>query len=274
MKIEKRSGPAELPSGSELREILEKEAIRLPPRQKLKIHYPDFHLFYQWMELLRLDTTVMEAATHPDEVLQWGSESLQRAVGTTIANKDDASFKDLFVVIARYLGEEDHPAPVDAVMVFGGSSLKRIEKGVELLRKGIANRLIISGGNPNYRQNALPEAIKFLRYTLANGVPKDAILMELNSISIPDNVKTTLNLLDNFGVRYRRLAIVLPWFAQRRGWAHMMKFSSPGVSVLRVNSEIISQELLPTSWFTNEMGIKLIFNEFVKMKVAVLLNTA
>ncbi len=264
----------ELPSESELRVILEKEAKRLPPQQKLAAHYPDFQLFYQWMDLLGLNTAVIRATAHADEVLQWGQEIVPEVVDATIARKKDVLAKKIFRDIAWYLGEEDSLATVDAIVVFGGSSLKRIEKGVELFRKGIANKLIITGGNPNYRQDTAPEAIKFLRYALAKGVPKDAILLEMSSVSIPDNVKTTFNLLDNFGVRYRRLAIILPWFAQRRGWAHMMKFSPPKTSLLRVNSEIVSQELLPTTWFANETGIKLVFNEFIKMKVAVLLNTA
>jgi len=106
------------------------------------------------------------------------------------------------------------------------------------------------------------------------GVPKEIILIESNSITIADNVKTSLNLMDNLGIKYQRIATVGAWFMQRRAWSHLIKLSSAKTKIFCTNAPISSPDLKVNTWFTNEVGIKTIFGEFVKLKLSVALNTA
>lgn len=160
-------------------------------------------------------------------------------------------------------------------MLFGSNSKKRVEKTWELWQKNLADKIIITGGKPNYIENNLPsEAEIFKKDLMSLGIPEDKMIIEDKSITIPDNIRTSMNLLDKLGEKYNSVILVLAWFAMRRAWVHWKKYSREGTKIYRTCAEIIDPNLSIENWWKNELGIKTMFNQFVKLKVAVEMNTA
>lgn len=256
--------------------ILGRETVRQIPNEKMDLHFPDFSLVISWLKLLGLDYATVFEQDDPEKILGAGNQVQQDVVGLTLekVKSGDGETLKLLEEITRYLGEEDEPQKSEIILVFGSGDLGRVEKGAELFKAGLASRMIISGGQPYFTEEKMPEAVTLARHAISLGVPRESILIEPNSVTIPDNVKTSLNMMDNFGIDYGSIITVIAWFAQRRAWSYLMKFSPKATKVYRVNTIIDSGRLSKSEWYKNEFGLKVIFNEFVKLWVSVRLNTA
>lgn len=260
----------------DLATILGRESIREISTEKANKHFPDFTLVTSWLTQLGLDHSKVFSEEDPEKILSAGNAIQQNVVDKTLelVNSNDDKLLKLLGQVTKYLGEEDTLQKSKLIFIFGSGDLGRAEKGAELYKSGLASRIIVSGGQSYFTEEKVPEAVVLARHAISLGVPRDAILIEPNSITIPDNVKTSFNLLDSFGIDYSSIITVIAWFAQRRAWSYIMKFSPPGTKVYRTNTVIVSGRLSPGEWYKNEPGIKVIFNEFVKMWVSVRLNTA
>jgi hypothetical protein len=80
-----------------------------------------------------------------------------------------------------------------------------------------------------------------------------------------------LDLLDEMNFRCKSIILVNHGFAQRRGWCDFKKFLPEGMKLIRVNSECVFQ-YSREGWFASEESIRVIINEFRKMKVGVALD--
>ena len=110
------------------------------------------------------------------------------------------------------------------------------------------------------------------------GVPKDKIIEEKASINIASNVRASLNLLDELGIKYHSIMQIISWYPQRRTWVTMKKYLDPEVKIIRVNSDLPKIGDRPAmyekgEWYKTEEGIEIIFNEFVKMRHQEVTNT-
>ena len=255
--------------------MLKKEAQRTPVAEKESIHYPDFKTVLAWLEHLNLPTEFLtQEDISADQVLKKAEEVKPHVISKTLEllHNNDAALQKLLLDVTLYLGEEDIPKQSDFILVFGSSDLGRVEKAVELYNKDVSKLLVIAGGQPHYQEEKLPEAVVFSRHAIKLGVPKDRILVEPNSINFADNAKAVFNLLDNLNFNYKKITTVTAWFSHRRIWSHLMKLSPEGTQIYRVNTVIDSGRLAAHEWFNNELGIGVVFNEFVKMKVPIVLN--
>lgn len=173
-----------------------------------------------------------------------------------------------------YLAEEDEPEPVDLAIVFGGKSDARPIRAAELYDAGLAEKILCCGRGPAYKDsNELTESERCARVLKQNGVPYEAIILEKSSISIPDNVRASLNLLDEMGCEFNSLALVTSPFSQRRSWACVKKYLPKDTKVIRVNS-VPLETFSKGHWFKSEQGIRVIINEFAKMAFAKTHNDA
>jgi uncharacterized SAM-binding protein YcdF (DUF218 family) len=89
----------------------------------------------------------------------------------------------------------DPAVRADAIVVLGCPASarlsRRVERGVQLYRKGIAPILLLSGGG----RRAEPEAMIMRRAALAAGVPENAVLIEAASRDTLGNARETLRVL-------------------------------------------------------------------------------
>lgn len=269
----------QLPSAQELSHILAAEAQREFPEGKEDAHYPDFAPAIAWFQRFDLPTELFERDMAAEDlgeqkIVQDGKQLVDALVEQMLAVEPTEADRELFDRVYDYLSEEDDPKRADLIFVFGSKTPVRIEKAMELYRKGLSNRLMISGGNPFYgSDNPLTEAERYKQLAVEQGIPGENIITENKSITIPDNVRSSLNLLDEQGVELGSIILVNSPYTQRRGWVHFKKYLPESVDVVRVNADTI-ERYHRDKWFSNEDGVRTLANEFVKMKVAATLNTA
>lgn len=275
MQNKSRTHYSQLADGKEVDEMLKKEAQRSPVKEKQTIHYPDFKTLLEWLHHLNLPVEFLtQENISAYDVLKSAEKIKPLLISKTLelVKSKDVGIQAILENVTKYLGEEDTPEKSDFILVFGSTDLGRVEKAVELYKQGISKLLVITGGQPHYEDDRLPEAVVFSRYAIKLGIPKDSILVEPNSINFADNAKAVFNLLDNLRCEYKKVTTVTAWFSHRRIWAHLMKLSPANTTFYRVNTTLDSGRLTEHEWFNNELGLGVIFNEFVKMKVPIVLN--
>lgn len=276
----KRTKFTQLPEGQELQNILSKEAKRPVPKEKQNKHYPDFSSAIQLLRKYSLspDIFTQEWTSRDSSIILKQSKILISKLTETILNSRQSKASreniSLFDKVYDYLAQEDPLEKADLIFVFGAKTLFRVEKGVELYQKKLANLLMLSGGHPSYKSNPIvSEAEIYKEFALEKGIPDSNIITEDKSITMPDNVKRSLNLLDEKAIHPHNIILVNSPYNQRRGWAHFKKYTPKGVKLIRVNCKT-GPKYSKENWYKNEDGIRAVINSFVKMKIAVILNSA
>ncbi len=187
----------------------------------------------------------------------------------------DPSKQKLFDDLYDYLSEQDTPEKADLIFVFGAKQTFRIEKAIDLYKNRYASKILVSGRSPLYEnENAVSEAQLFAQFAIEHGVPKEDIIMEKESITIPDNVKRSLNLLERENIKHDSIILVNSTFSQRRGWVHFSKMSKVGTKLIRVNVDKVSDMFSKSGWYKNETGVKVIVKEFFGLRMSEILNTS
>ncbi len=105
-------------------------------------------------------------------------------------------------------GQRERAAPADVLVVLGarvlpggqpsGALLARVEKAVELYQRGLAPRLVFSGGVGDYSPS---EAQVMRALAVRLGVPPEACLLEEQSHSTAQNARFSAVLLRELGAR-------------------------------------------------------------------------
>jgi len=269
-----------LPSTEELKDILAIEAQRDLLPEKEDKHYPDFTSMIELLDRFNLRYDIFSKDYDPEtlekyDIAEEGKKLIEQLKEKILSLKKVLE-KDrkLFNAAYDYLSKEDKIEKADLIFVFGSKTPLRILRAVDLYKSGFSDLLIISGGNPFYeKENKISEAKRYKGIALEAGISEEDIITEDKSITIPDNVRSSLNLLDKKGVSYKSIILINSPYVQRRGWAHFKKYLPESVKLIRVNSET-ADKYQRDNWYKNSEGISVIANEFIKMKIAVMLNTA
>lgn len=269
----------QLPSSAELQNILATEAKRNVSKGKDYVHYVDFSPLIKLAKYFGIDTEVISNNYTPHDVTKQDLFAKGKIMIESLKNKllnTDLSLKDIEIcnIAYDYLAEEDTLENVDFIFVFGAKTPLRIKKAIELYQQGLSPKIIVSGRSPHYASDqSITEAENYALIAEQGGVPASAIIIENESISIPDNVRSSLNLLDEEGIFYKSIALVNSPYVQRRGWAHFKKYLPDTVKLVRVNCET-SDQYKRDYWYKSSTGIDTILSEYLKAKIAVSLNTA
>jgi len=275
--ISNRKSSAELPQVRELEAILEREAKRSVAPGKEGRHFANFELVVRWLKLVGLSTGIFKQDLTWQELVVLGAKVQSQIVSRTLhlVQAGSTELENLMQDITKYLGEEDIPQLSDVIFVFGSKSLARIKTAVNLYNKGLAPKIFISGGMPIYEKREKSEALVFKEWAIEQGVPSENIITHDTAISVPDNVRGGLNMMNELGLPHNSMILVTAWFAMRRSWAHMMKYVFQNTKLYRVNSAVTpTGNFTQNGWWKNEVGIKTIFNEFVKLKISEVLNSS
>lgn len=270
-----RKNFAVLPTIAELKKIIAQETKRPLPREKESIHYADFSSTKNLLNAFELSTDYFNQELTFEDLEKHQLFSEVNILGikllaNILKNPDNTK---IYNQVYDYLTEVDKPKKSDLIFVFGAKTLSRVEKAIELYQNDIASKILFSGGNPFYDQNKKAEAEIYKEFAMQAGVLEQDIITETKSITIPDNIRTSLNQLDTMGMKFKSITLVNSPYAQRRGWAVFKKYTSDSTTIYRVNCAT-AEKFSRDNWYKNEEGIKVIFNELVKLKLAVILNTA
>lgn len=263
-----------LPDKEELSHILRTEVTRKLPTTNHDIHFPDFSLFKQLLIHLDISTEIIDDISFDiHEVVSKGSLLLDTLIPLLLAHKNNQT-QQLLDSIYDYLSEQDSPEKSDLLFVFGARTDLRANKAVELYTQHLADKILVSGGNPIYHSGeSETEADRYKEILINAGIPSEIITVENASITVPDNVRRSLNLLEQTSLLPRSIIIVNSPYAQRRGWSVLKKHLPKDTIIYRVNSNC-AKEYEKDNWYKQEKTLRIILNEFIKMRASVVYNTA
>jgi hypothetical protein len=258
-----RTSNAELPSASELWEILAKESQRLAVHYDYLNLHPDVFVYfrelchkngaecdwvneYEQLDLVELDARLLACFDKIEAGIRNKSDPLYEAVyDKLVVNKE--------------------PEKADAIFVFGSPNDLRIRKSIELYKAGFSDKIVISGHGPFYARNTQSEAQRMAEVALHEGVPKSALLLEPEAITIPDNVKRTLDLFEKIEFKPAKLVVVASPFVLRRCEMDWYKFTPWNIETIPVASDSLSYDLTKEGWTTTSRGIRVVLNEYAKL---------
>ncbi|MEC0094192.1 YdcF family protein [Paenibacillus macquariensis] len=83
----------------------------------------------------------------------------------------------------------------DCIMVFGNGNLDRATKAIQLYKEGRAPIILFSGGDKWGERNEI-EAIAMKEFALEQGIPEEAIVVEILSNHTKENVLASILVLD------------------------------------------------------------------------------
>ena len=267
LNISKRTDPSQFLGYEELLIILEVEAKRPIIEEKRMKKLIDYSLAEEWLKEIRIDTELFSYNKDIREVLKEGNEVKKVIAQRTLekVSKEEESLMSLIKKIADYLGEEDKLEKSDFIFVFGGKNLGRMQKAVELWREGWAEKIWISGSHPVYEEYEA-EALTFKKWAVKDGVPESAIITESQSLTIADNIRRSLNLMDEKGISFKKMVLVISWYAQKRAWMTMERHVK--AKLININAKMEKDNLVSReTWYKSDYGINIIFNEFLKMRI-------
>ena len=271
----KRADNTVLPDAAKLSRILESEIFFPIAPGKEDVHYPEFETVMALLDELGVNSDVFTrdmADIH--EAVGEGQRAIDKAVAALGETKPTGRVAELLNNVYDYLSEEDEPKAVDLIFVFGGKTPLRMEKAAELYNAGLGESVFISGGNPIYSGvNQMSEAERYYKIGSDAGIPKGKMLLETNSITMPDNVRCSLSIMKSLPIDPQSIILVNSPYTSRRGWAIFKKHLPESVELVRVNSDT-KPEYARDEWYLQERTARVVLNEFVKMRASVVYNTA
>ncbi len=261
-----RTSGAQLPGAQELFDILAAESPRKAERYDFLKNNTDLFMAYRELgDMAGADNTWIDDYQHlPIEQLVSESTKYNDTLSEYIL-----SHKDDYSKLFDSLSQEDELENADAIFVFGSQSNARIKKAVQLYKDGYAPKLIISGRGPYYAPHLPIEAEVLKRYAMEQGVPADAIITEDRAVTLPDNVKRTLDMFDDMDWHPEKLIIVASTYVLARAKMEWYKFSPYSIKTIAISSDEqnLSEALRRDEWTTSEAGIHMLLNEYQKMIV-------
>lgn len=269
-----RSNNAHLPNADELSSILETEAVREVPISNQSVHFADFTAIIRLLDHFTIaDDLFTNDQLDIHQAVKQGDALIAQLV-TRILAQDNDNTQQLLADMYDYLAEEDTLQPSDMLFVFGSKTPLRAEKAAELYKAELGKKIMISGGNPIYASaDAQSEASLYKQLLIEKGISAGAIITEQASITVPDNVRSSLNLLDTLNIHPTSIVLVNSPYSQRRGWAIFKKFLDQSVTLYRVNSAC-GPEYQKENWYKQEHTVRVVLNEYIKMRASVLYNNA
>lgn len=113
----------------------------------------------------------------------------------------------------------------DSILVLGNTDLRTIERGIEVYKSGVSDQMIISGGLGKITSKIWdePEADKFAKIAIENGVPANRILLENKSTNTGDNIRFVRAQLKEKGIDYKSFIVVTKPYMERRAFSTFKK---------------------------------------------------
>lgn len=165
--------------------------------------------------------------------------------------------------LGRFLVVSDDLEKSDAIVVFSGDNGVRTEVGVELLKGGYGECLILSGGKV-YDDVTMAELMK--NHAIKLGVDENKILIDDKSLTTYENAEFTKEIMEENN--FNSLIVVTSDYHTRRSKLTMEK-SLEDTLIDGQNVEVIvtpsKEEEFDIKWWTSGNSILLIISEYLKL---------
>ena len=173
----------------------------------------------------------------------------------------------LLIIIAANLGNflivNDDLHKADVIAVFSGDNGPRTEKGVELLKEGLGDYLILSGGVV-YDDVTMAELMK--KHALRLGVPEDKILLDDKASTTNENAEFTKEIIEENN--FKSVIVVTSEYHSRRSKLAMEKvledtlIDGKPVEVMVAHS---TEEKFTSKWWTSGNSVLIVISEYLKL---------
>lgn len=260
-----RINSTQLPSVTELLDILKQES------QRKAVNF-DFvknnnSIFNAHRELSQLagsddswiDTYELDSLSELKEKVDKNNSELLDFIRT---NEDHV---DLYRSFYSALIPKEDQTKSDALFVFGASTNARIERAVELYDSGVANRIILSGRSPYYSEGTQSEASRMAAFAVEHGVPKESLILEEASITLPDNVKRTIDLVESMNWHPSSITIIATSFVLARATMEWYKFCPWEMTIKPVSARPQSTKFTEDGWYMDMDSVAIVLNEYAKI---------
>lgn len=158
-----------------------------------------------------------------------------------------------------YLSPQQDSKPADAIVVVsGGQTTTRAQKGIELYEADMAPKLIFSGAAID---DGPSNAREMKRQALADGVPPSAITIDEVSQNTYENAEGTKKLLEQTGAK--SIILVSSPYHLRRAKITFEKVLGPDYTVIPVAS--FDNRWSKSAWWSNPFGLRITISELFKV---------
>lgn len=174
-----------------------------------------------------------------------------------------ASLFGLLINLGNFLIVKDDLRKADAVVVFSGDNGPRTEKGVELLKEGLADYLIFSGGKV-YDDVTMAELMK--AHAIKLGVSEDRILLDSKASTTHENALFTKDIIEENN--FKSVILVTSDYHSRRSKLAMEKALEDTIidnEKVDVQVAYSKEEKFTTKWWTSGNTILIMISEYLKL---------
>ena len=165
--------------------------------------------------------------------------------------------------LGKFLVQSDKLEKADAIAVFSGDNGPRTEKGVELLKEGYADYLILSGGKV-YDDVTMAELMK--NHAIKLGVDESKILIDDESATTNENADFTADIIEENN--FKSVIVVTSDYHTRRSKLAMEK----ALEDTLIDGEKVSVSVTPskeekftTKWWTSGNSVIMVISEYLKL---------
>ena len=245
---------------------------RSVPTDKEWVHYGDFSTLINLAGHYGIDANIFLEKVSLEPFYKKSGEILKGLSDSILAKAPEKVILDSSF---DYLSEEDPLVPSDFIFVFGSRQLDRARKAAELYKRGIASRIYCAGSHPIEDSARAHEGQTFKNFLVSEcGLPENQIIADPNenSMSMVDNVRGFLNYLDNTKTNLNSVTMIITAHNLRRGWAIFNKFTDK--VLIRRCSSGYRTDVERGDWFKSAVGIRLIYEEYEKIKAQRITNVS
>ena len=165
--------------------------------------------------------------------------------------------------LGKFLVQSDKLEKADAIAVFSGDNGPRTEKGVELLKEGYADYLILSGGKV-YDDVTMAELMK--NHAIKLGVDESKILIDDEAATTNENADFTADIIEENN--FKSVIVVTSDYHTRRSKLAMEKALEDtlidGEKVF-VSVTPSKEEKFTTKWWTSGNSVLMVISEYLKL---------
>ncbi|RAS74460.1 YdcF family protein [Priestia endophytica] len=156
-----------------------------------------------------------------------------------------------FILAGKALVVDEKPVKSDVIIVLSGDG-DRIEKGIELYKKGYASHLILSNGKEN----------NFYNQAKDSGIPVHSIILENYATSTTENAEFTKKLMIKYN--FQSAIVVSSNYHMKRVEKNFDKeFKDTEIQLTYCSSG--SHYYNPKKWWETALNRKVTYTEYVKL---------
>jgi hypothetical protein len=256
----------------DVRKTLELGIKRVVPDQKIDLHFGETRPMEDLLGLLGINASFFREVISIEE---FGDRSGKALDSLTRELLESSVSRRQLDMVFDYLSEEDKLEKSDWIFVFGSRNFDRPKRAGELYEAGYAKRIYCSGSRPIEELDREHEGRRFKKYLIEETkVPEPDIASDPNenSLTMTDNVRGFLNYLESTNSKIESIIMVITAHNLRRGWAIFQKYTE-GLKIIRSSSGARTG-VARNDWFKTPLGIKLIYEEYEKIRIQQLTNTS